>query len=169
MKQEERMEENKKKEQDKTEELITNDDDFVIFNNGGQILGGGFHVNSLLLKHKQSPMHTLNQKYHGGGSLNVSNLYDYLAIPAGIFYEPNKLGGKRDERNGQNKVLEEEDVDEDVYDKLVKLASVESDNKFNQKKERKKSRKQNSPIKLNDEHKKIAKKRTKKLYSKLTK
>jgi len=155
MNQDKHTEKSKEKEE---ENIITNDDDFVIFNNGEKILGGGFHVNSLLLKHKKSPMHTLNQNFRGGDS-NVSDIYNYLAIPAGIFYEPNKLGGRRENTNNiADKVIEEQDIDEDLYNKLVKLASVDGYNKVNQKKDKRKSRKIEDQRKINVNNKKHTKK-----------
>jgi hypothetical protein len=73
----------------KEKEIITDDDDFVMIERNGQILSGGFHVNSILLKHKQSPMHTINKNFNGGGT-NVSDLFKDLAVPSGIFFQPNK-------------------------------------------------------------------------------
>jgi hypothetical protein len=121
------------------EKVITNDDDFVMIERGGEILSGGFHVNSILLKNKHSPMHTLNQKIYGGEraeSNNVSDIFKDLAIPAGIFYQPNKFGGYREDKN---KVIEEnEEINEDIYEKLVKLATIEETKKINKKKNTKK-------------------------------
>lgn len=118
----------------KEKEIITDDDDFVLVERNGQILSGGFHVNSILLKHKQSPMHTLNK---GGSSSNVSDLFKDLAVPAGIFYQANKTGGHKEETN---KVIEEEEIHDDLYDKLIKLASVEK------KRKTKKSRKNKNKL-----------------------
>jgi hypothetical protein len=115
-------------------EIVTDDDDFVMIERNGEILSGGFRVDSILLKHKQSPMHTLNQKFYGGAS-NVSDLFKDLAVPSGIFFQPNKTGGYKENRN---KVIEEEEVEDDLYDKLVKLASVQE--KIKEKKQRKTKR-----------------------------
>ena len=115
----------------KEKEIITDDDDFVMIERNGEILSGGFHVNSILLKHKQSPMHTINKNLTGGGN-NVSDLFKDLAVPSGIFFQPNKTGGYREDKN---KVVEEQEVDDDLYEKLVKLASVE--NKTKERKQRK--------------------------------
>lgn len=103
---------------------ITDDDDFVMIERGGQILSGGFHVNSILLKHKKSPMHTLNKNLYGGGG-EVSDIFKDLAIPAGIFYQPTQSGGRKEN------VISEEDIDEDIYTKLTKLASVEENRSKN--------------------------------------
>ena len=115
------------------EKEITDDDDFVMIERNGQILSGGFHVNSLLLKHKQSPMRTLNQRFSGGSGTdegNVSDLFKDLAVPAGIFYEPSKSGGTAH----NNDETDAEEINEDIYDKLVKLASIEEKSKENKKK-----------------------------------
>ena len=113
-------------------ELVTDDDDFVMIERGGEILSGGFKVDSILLKYKRSPMHTLNKGSMNGGGNNVSDLFKDLAVPSGIFFQPNKTGGYREDKN---KVVEEEEVDDDLYEKLVKLASVE--NKTKERKQRK--------------------------------
>jgi len=116
------------------EKEITDDDDFVMIERNGQILSGGFHVNSLLLKHKQSPMRTLNQRFSGGSGTdegNVSDLFKDLAVPAGIFYEPSKSGGSANKHHDDDDAKE---IDEDIYDKLVKLASIEEKSKENKKK-----------------------------------
>jgi hypothetical protein len=102
---------------------VTDDDDFVMIERGGEILSGGFKVDSILLKHKRSPMHTLNKGSMSGGGTNVSDLFKDLAVPAGIFYQPNKTGGGYKEESG--KTIEENEIDDDLYEKLVKLASVE--------------------------------------------
>jgi len=104
-------------------ELVTDDDDFVIIERNGEILSGGFKVDSILLKYKRSPMHTLNKGSMSGGGNNVSDLFKDLAVPAGIFYQPNKTGGGNKE--GSEKMIQENEVDDDLYEKLVKLASVE--------------------------------------------
>lgn len=108
-------------------ELVTDDDDFVMIERGGEILSGGFKVDSILLKYQRSPMHTLNKGSMNGGGNNVSDLFKDLAVPAGIFYQPSKSGGGHKEKG--EKTIEEDEVDDDVYDKLVKLASMEDTEK----------------------------------------
>jgi hypothetical protein len=115
-------------------ELLTDDDDFVIMRRGGEILSGGFKVDSILLKHKRSPMHTLNKS---GGGNNVSDLFKDLAIPAGIFYQPSKTGGGYKEES--EKTIEEEELDDDLYDRLVKLATSEDTQKGGRKRKSKKA------------------------------
>lgn len=134
-------------------EIITDDDDFVMIERNGEILSGGFKVNSILLKNNRSPMHTLNKSMSGGDENNVSDLFKDLAVPAGIFFQPSKIGGGSGEHKGEN--IEEEEIDEDLYDKLAKLASAEDTQKAGKKK---KSRR----IKKDTENKKkFTKKNTK--------
>lgn len=104
-------------------EIVTDDDDFVMIERNGEILSGGFKVDSILLKNKRSPMHTLNKGSMNGGGTNVSDLFKDLAVPAGIFYQPNKTGGGN--KDDGEKTTQEDEVDDDLYEKLVKLASVE--------------------------------------------
>jgi hypothetical protein len=110
------------------EKEITNDDDFVMIERNGEIISGGFNINSLLLKYKQSPMHTLNKKQSGGANGNVvSDIFKDLAVPAGIFYNPTQTGGSM----GKEEVVQEGEVEDDLYDKLVKMASVETKSSAN--------------------------------------
>jgi len=128
--------------QNKEIETTTDQDDFVMVKKGGKIISGGFDVNSILLKHNQSLMYTLNRQLGGGLSTDVSDLFKDLAVPAGIFYQPStkigSIGGSKQEKN----VIGEEEVDDDLYEKLVKLASIqqESSREKKQRKETKSAR-----------------------------
>jgi hypothetical protein len=132
-----------------TDKEITDDDDFVMIERNGEILSGGFKVNSILLKNKRSPMHTLNKRMSGGEGNNVSDLFKDLAVPAGIFFQPSKFSGGNGEHKRQN--IEEQEIEEDLYDKLVKLASVEDTQKGGKQKKTRR-------IKKDAENKKITKK-----------
>ena len=107
----------------KLDKEITDDDDFIMIERNGEILSGGFHVNSILLKHNRSPMYTLNKNLHGGQ--NVSDLFKDLAIPSGLYFQPKFGGGGNKEKESADKTIHEEnELHDDIYDKLVKIASV---------------------------------------------
>jgi len=117
-------------------EIVTDDDDFVMIERGGQIMSGGFKVDSLLLKYKKSPMYTLNKSSMSGGGNNVSDLFKDLAVPAGIFFQQRQIGGRNKYNN--EKIVEEDEIDDDLYDKLTKLATTQETYKKNKSKKARK-------------------------------
>ena len=64
-------------------------DDLIYYKNGEEIYSGGFHLNSLLLKQNISPIHTFNTQQQMGGN-KVSQLYENLAIPLGLYSQNNE-------------------------------------------------------------------------------
>lgn len=101
------------------------DDDFVVIKDGKNIMSGGFSVNSVLLKLQKSPMFTMNNntKYMGGGE-NVSDLFKDLAVPAGLFFHPMYGSGKQPNSSIHSEIDEDEELQDDIYDKLIELAST---------------------------------------------
>jgi hypothetical protein len=97
--------------------------------NSGNIMSGGYSINSILLKEGISPMSTLNhttEGMKGGNNEKVSNIFENLAVPAGLFYYDQK-GGK-DTNNPiyyQNTTC----MSEDLHDKLFKLVEINNLNK----------------------------------------
>jgi hypothetical protein len=68
-------------------------DDLVFYEEGGNIMSGGYLIDSILMKQGISPMTTLNQR--GGLNNNgehVSNIFENLAVPAGLLYTYKKGG-----------------------------------------------------------------------------
>jgi hypothetical protein len=97
--------------------------------NSGKIMSGGYSIDSILLKDGISPMTTLNQDIDiikGGSNQKVSNIFENLAVPAGLFYYEQK-GGKDDNQPiyYQNTSC----ISEDLHDKLFKLVELNSLNK----------------------------------------
>jgi hypothetical protein len=70
-------------------------DDFILQRDiNGKITGGGYNIESMLLKKGRSPMTTLNHDVVQGGGKNdknVSSLFTDLAVPAGLFYVNQKV------------------------------------------------------------------------------
>jgi hypothetical protein len=97
--------------------------------NSGKIMSGGYSIDSILLKDGISPMTTLNTDNNvikGGSNQKVSNIFENLAVPAGLFYYDQK-GGKDDNQPMyyQNTTC----ISEDLHDKLFKLVELNSLNK----------------------------------------
>ena len=97
--------------------------------NSGKIMSGGYSIDSILLKDGISPMTTLNQDIDfikGGSNQKVSNIFENLAVPAGLFYYEQK-GGKDDNQPiyYQNTSC----LSEDLHDKLFKLVELNNINK----------------------------------------
>ena len=91
--------------------------------NTDTIMSGGYSIQSILLKENFSPMQTLNipNDQNGGNNDNkVSNIFDNLAIPAGLFYSPQKGSGNN---NNINEYSNASTLDDDIHDKLFKLIS----------------------------------------------
>lgn len=100
--------------------------------NTGKIMSGGYSINSILLKEGLSPMTTLNTANDEntdiliGGNNKVSNIFENLAIPAGLFYYEQK-GGNDDKEPiyYQNTTC----ISEDIHDKLFKLIEINNTKK----------------------------------------
>jgi len=91
--------------------------DDLVFNTdkNGVITAGGFSVNSCLLKSGVSPITTINNGSHKGGS--VSAIFNNLAVPAGLLYMQQSLATAYIPENG------DETISDTLYDKLLNLAS----------------------------------------------
>lgn len=99
---------------------IMNDDDFV-FNKDGKISSAGFAIDSILMQKGQPALLTRN-----GGSIqtggNVSDLFKYLAVPAGLVSFTPKQGGG----NLHTNIVNNDDViSNDIHEKLLKMVEVD--------------------------------------------
>jgi hypothetical protein len=112
----------------------------------GNIMSGGYSIQSILLKDNMSPMTTLNLQHgqygqYGGvnGDVNdkVSNIFDNLAVPAGLFYTPQKGSGINN-NNNNNEYSNASTLDDDIHDQLFKLIQVNKSNKKSTKKNKNK-------------------------------
>jgi hypothetical protein len=112
----------------------------LVFDKKGDksIFGGGFSVQSIMMKGGISPIMTLNGNIQNGGSKEnkVSDLFDGLAVPAYAYH--NNYGGSKS-KNSSYKSFNEEDSDEDdviddeLHDKLLGLVK-EHESRFEKKK-----------------------------------
>ncbi len=107
---------------DEPDRKIYNEDEFIFCkNSSGDITSCGFSVNSALLREGKSPMTGITS-YLPGSTNNTTNVSDVLfknlSIPTGIFYIQQKIPSFKQEH-----IYEEEDVKDDLFDKLLGLVS----------------------------------------------
>jgi hypothetical protein len=124
----------------------------LVFNSSDGINSGGFSVNSIMMKAGMSPIMTVNNQ-SGGSSNKVSDLFESLVIPNwALSYNTHIGGGENaksnnddDSSSDEEKFEEEEeesdeDISDDLHDKLLNLVK-EHEAKLNQPKKIKKTRK----------------------------
>ena len=124
---------------------VYNEDEFIFCKKpNGEITSCGFSVNSALLREGKSPMMGLAPFLRGTGPArngdddddveedepeirhssghnihhHVSEMFKNMSVPAGIFYIQQK-----NQPCKQENVYEEDDISEDLFDKLLNLAS----------------------------------------------
>jgi hypothetical protein len=121
---------------------VYNEDEFIFCKKpNGEITSCGFSVNSALLREGKSPMMGLTPFLRGsarsgdddeddedeaetrpssGKSIHhhVSDMFKNLSVPAGIFYIQQK-----NQPCKQENIYEEDDISNDLFDKLLNLAS----------------------------------------------
>ena len=123
---------------------VYNEDEFIFCKKpNGEITSCGFSVNSALLREGKSPMMGLTPFLRGTGTArngdeddmeeeeeeirhssghnihhHVSEMFKNMSVPAGIFYIQQK-----NQPCKQENVYEEDDISEDLFDKLLNRAS----------------------------------------------
>ena len=123
----------------------------LVFNNNkvDGIFGGGFSVNSIMMKNGMSPIMTLNgQKGTGsqkGGSTEnkVSDIFGGLAVPAYAYYnnggstsKSNSYQNRKDDSDSEDDV-----IDDDLHEKLVGLVKEHESRLTQEERKKKKTRK----------------------------
>jgi len=113
-------------EEDADDGKIYEEDDLVLCKMpDGSIRSCGFNVNSLFLREGKSPMMTINtlerngEKQHSS-SKKVSDMFKHFAVPAGVFYMQPQSTPYR----SSDSYVNEEDLEDELYEKLIALASV---------------------------------------------
>jgi hypothetical protein len=92
-------------------ELVFNKDNTGVYS-------GGFNVNSIMMKSGMSPIMTINSEQTGGNSNKVSDLFESLVIPNWVL-SYNMNGGEY--RYDSDSEASDEDIDDDLHDKLLGL------------------------------------------------
>jgi len=116
-------------------------EDLLFYKEDGKIMSGGFNVGSIMMKNGISPMNTMggsNEK-EKEKSKEIGEIFDNLAIPAGLLYQSYSTTGGYRKFDFINELDEprENILDEDIHEKLVKLIEYIPPNKKYSKKERK--------------------------------
>jgi hypothetical protein len=108
-------------------------------NKDSNIYSGGFSVKSIMMGNGMSPIMTINsENQQSGGGNKVSDLFQSLVIPNWVLTYNKTIGGSyKDESD------DDSDIDDELHDKLLGLVK-EHDNKLNQQKPKKKTRKHSS-------------------------
>jgi hypothetical protein len=119
------------------ESYQVNDSNFILYKKEGVIMNGGFSLASLLKTQK------------GGSKQMDESLKQYSVIPSGLFYTENKRSSSVN--HSKRKEAEEEaephkEIPDELYEKLLGLASVDGKEKQKRKKDKTKRLK---PIKSN--------------------
>ena len=127
------------------DELFENDD-FVFTkrtneNGETEIFGGGYKVDSFFLKEGISPIITMNDPEQTGGK--VSNAFENLAVPAGLYYINMKAPRKERSEHFEERSV----ISDDIMDKLYSFIDAD--------------KKQKRKTKKNNLYKKIQKTKTK--------
>jgi hypothetical protein len=111
----------------------------LVFNTDKEegVFSGGFNVNSIMMKSGLSPIMTLNMPQSGGDSNKVSDLFQSLVIPNWAVTYGNKIGGEYKDHNDEDS---EDDIDDELHDKLLGLVR-EHENKLKQQNKHNKNKK----------------------------
>ena len=108
----------------------------LVFNTDNEdgVYSGGFSVNSIMMKAGMSPIMTLNNQT-GGDSNKVSDLFECLVVPNWALSYNNKIIGGAYKDNDSS----DEEIDDDLHDKLLGLVK-DHEVRETQKKKRKTKR-----------------------------
>jgi hypothetical protein len=120
----------------------------LVFNNSDGIYGGGFNVQSIMMKSGIPPIMTLNSNnniQNGGTNGKVSDIFKGLAIPAYAYYNNFQTGGKHDYKLYENNSDDDDIIDNTLHDKLLELMRNQDNDK--KKSTRKNSKNKNSGTK----------------------
>jgi hypothetical protein len=119
----------------------------LVFNNSDGIYGGGFNVQSIMMKSGISPIMTLNNIQNGGTTNKVSDIFGGLAVPAYVYHNNFQTGGSKYDYKSNENSDEDDVLDEDLHDKLLDLMRNQDNNiKQNKKKLTRKTNKNKNGV-----------------------
>lgn len=96
-------------------------EDLVFYKENDQIMSGGYSIDSILLKEGIAPMTTLNTSLSGGRKEKVSNLFENLAIPAGLLYIHQK---PKFNEHDYEEICDHCVLSDDIHDQLFALVEL---------------------------------------------
>ena len=125
------------------------DDDFVLYKKGGKVISGGFNVESIMMSRGVPTMTTYNHP-NNYESEKVSDLFKNLVVPSGLYFMSvkniaDKNGIKYDDESKEDLEV----INDDIYEKLLGLATVEKIDSNNKKRRTRKMKKDVNKIKKN--------------------
>lgn len=127
-----------------TENNIFNKNDFVYFKNGDEIESSGYKINTTLMSQDVPVMKTINTNNTNnqtGGS--VSSIFNNLAVPTGLLLLQQKLI----KHYGDSEVSDNKIIDDDLFDKLLKMAGPTKNKKNTKRKLKSKNNRKTKRIK----------------------
>lgn len=127
-----------------TENNIFNKNDFVYFKNGDEIESSGYKINTTLMSQDVPVMKTINTNNTNnqtGGS--VSSIFNNLAVPTGLLL----LQQKFIKHYGDSEVSDNKIIDDDLFDKLLKMAGPTKNKKNTKRKLKSKNNRKTKRIK----------------------
>jgi len=117
-----------------TENNIFNKNDFVYLKNGDEIESSGYKINTALMSQNVPVMKTINNPKQTGGS--VSSVFNNLAVPAGLLLvQQNSIKHYNDCIGSDNNKI----IDDDLFDKLLKMAGPLKNKKNTKRKSKSKN------------------------------
>ena len=124
-------------------------DDFLFYKAGDVIMSGGYSIDSLLLKEGISPMQTFNSLENGSnqmGGNKASNIFENLAVPAGLLFINKKNIGSY---SSLSDYKETKMLPDNIFDEFMSMIEMD-------KRKRKKTRR-NDVISITNNKKKTRK------------
>ncbi len=121
-------------------DLDMNKDFVFTTDKNGCLKGGGFKINSELLKNTINTNNTNN--IQTGGNVNIMDSFKNLVVPAGLFYTQSKVK-KNKSIHYEHK---DEEITEDLYDNLLSMVEP-SNRKLHARKTKSKKEKQKKKTK----------------------
>jgi hypothetical protein len=105
--------------------------DFILYRENSKIKSGGYSVNSILLQKNKAALSSIkkggNKDQSGGGNDKMNNLFNNMAIPAGLLYmspAPNPFTYKINDTGPGI-------LSDTIHDELLKLVDNEDKQNFN--------------------------------------
>uniref|UniRef100_A0A6C0E612 Uncharacterized protein n=1 Tax=viral metagenome TaxID=1070528 RepID=A0A6C0E612_9ZZZZ len=101
-------------------------EDLVFYKENDQIMSGGYSIDSILLKQGIAPITTFNTPITGGRKEQVSNLFENLAVPAGLLYIHHKPSFNE---HNYDEVCNHDVLSDDIHDQLFALVELQKPKK----------------------------------------
>ena len=141
------------------ENSLNQETDMIYNTEGGNTTAGGYSIESLLLNQGMPALYSSNSNTNSGGGKEekVSDRFKHLAVPAGLFYMHESVNKTI---NDSNVIKDSNVINDDLYEKLLKLAEHNVKETPHKTKQPKQTKKRANKIIKN----KVTNKKTKRKY-----